>query len=216
VRAKALEISDGVRYYPAFLSAEQQQEWVKTLHVLVQQAPFFTPIMPRTGKPFSVSMSNCGSLGWVSDIKGYRYQSMHPETLKEWPAMPPAFLKAWEALSGYDLPPEACLINHYIEKARMGLHQDRDEEDFSAPVLSLSLGDSAVFRIGGTKRNDPTQSFTLHSGDALVFGGAARLAFHGVDRVLGGTSRLLTPLFPEGGRFNLTFRRVTKNGIERI
>jgi DNA oxidative demethylase len=209
--AQALTISDGVRYYPAYLSDEQQQEWVKSILGLAQRAPFFTPTMPRTGKPFSVRMTNCGSLGWVSDIKGYRYQSMHPETLKEWPNMPPTFLKAWEELSKYGHLPEACLINLYEPNARMGLHQDRDEEDFEAPVLSISLGDSAVFRIGGTKRTDSTQSLKLHSGDALVFGGAARLAFHGIDRVMGSTSRLLTPLFLGGGRLNLTFRRVTKS-----
>jgi alkylated DNA repair protein (DNA oxidative demethylase) len=153
-------------------------------------------------------MTNCGPLGWVSDEAGYRYQPTHPETGAPWPDTPELLLKAWEQLSGYPHPPQACLVNFYRPGARMGLHQDRDEEDFDAPVVSLSLGDTAVFRIGGTNRQDPTRSLRLASGDALVLGGAARLAFHGVDRVLPGTSRLL----PEGGRINLTLRRVTMPG----
>jgi alkylated DNA repair protein (DNA oxidative demethylase) len=161
--------------------------------------------MPVSGRPFSVRMTNCGPLGWVSDESGYRYQPTHPETGKPWPAMPASVLAAWEELSGYPHPPEACLINYYAPGTRMGLHQDKDEGDFSAPVVSLSLGDEALFRIGGTKRGGPTKSFRLRSGDAVVLGGAARLAFHGVDRIVSGTSTLLA----EGGRFNLTLRRVT-------
>ena len=117
-------------------------------------------------------------------------------------------LAAWRALAGFDARPQACLINFYGASARMGLHQDRDEQDFSAPVVSLSLGDTGVFRVGGTKRSDPTQTFRLASGDAVVLGGEARLAFHGIDRILPGTSTLL----PEGGRINLTLRRVTPKG----
>jgi alkylated DNA repair protein (DNA oxidative demethylase) len=123
-----------------------------------------------------------------------------------WPPIPDLLLRAWSTLAGYRHPPEACLINFYASDAKMGLHQDRDEQDFSAPVVSLSLGDTAVFRIGGTKRGDPTRSLRLASGDALVLGGEARLAFHGVDRIIAGTSQLLT----DGGRINLTLRRVTK------
>ena len=162
--------------------------------------------MPRTNKPFSVRMSNFGPLGWVSDSAGYRYQPAHPATGQPWPAFPPVLLDTWAALSGYGQPPQACLVNLYSVGARMGLHQDRDEQDFDAPVLSLSLGDTCLFRIGGTRRTDPTRSFKLVSGDALVLGGPARLVFHGVDRILGATSTLL----PEGGRINLTLRRVTR------
>jgi alkylated DNA repair protein (DNA oxidative demethylase) len=162
--------------------------------------------MPRSGKPFSVRMTNCGPLGWVSDAGGYRYQPTHPDTGRPWPSMPDLALRAWRDLAGYGPPPEACLINVYAPTARMGLHQDRDEQDFSAPVLSLSLGDTCLFRIGGTSRGDPTRSFRLASGDAVVLGGPARLAFHGVDRIMPGTSTLL----PEGGRINLTLRRVRK------
>jgi alkylated DNA repair protein (DNA oxidative demethylase) len=115
-------------------------------------------------------------------------------------------LAAWRALARYPHVPQACLVNFYGPTAKMGLHQDRDEDDVAAPVLSLSLGDTCLFRVGGTKRSDPTRSFRLASGDALVLGGDARLAFHGVDRIMPGTSTLL----PEGGRINLTLRRVTR------
>jgi alkylated DNA repair protein (DNA oxidative demethylase) len=149
-------------------------------------------------------MTNCGSLGWVSDASGYRYQPHHPDTGAPWPPIPPAALAAWHELADYPHPPEACLINIYAPDARMGLHQDRDEQDFAAPVVSLSLGESCLFRVGGAGRSDPTRSFRLASGDALVLGGPARLAFHGVDRIIRGTSTLL----PDGGRINLTLRRV--------
>ena len=147
-----------------------------------------------------------GALGWVSDETGYRYQPAHPETGEPWPAMPDALPAAWQALAGYPHPPEACLINLYDATAKMGLHQDRDEDDLDAPVLSLSLGDTAVFRVGGTSRGGRTMSLKLQSGDALSFGGPARLAFHGIDRIIAGTSTLL----PQGGRINLTLRRVTR------
>jgi alkylated DNA repair protein (DNA oxidative demethylase) len=164
--------------------------------------------MPRTGKPFSVRMTNCGALGWVSDVAGYRYQPHHPETGEPWPPMPQVLLDAWQALAGFPHPPEACLVNYYESAAKMGLHQDRDEEEFAAPVLSVSLGDTGVFRVGGTSRGGKTVSLKLQSGDLISFGGPARLAFHGIDRILPGTSTLL----PQGGRINLTMRRVTKAG----
>jgi alkylated DNA repair protein (DNA oxidative demethylase) len=160
--------------------------------------------MPKTGIPFSVRMTNCGPLGWVSDEAGYRYQPHHPATGKPWPAMPAIVRRAWEELADYPLPPEACLINVYAPTARMGLHQDRDERDFAAPVVSLSLGQTCLFRVGGTARRDPTRSFRLASGDALVLGGETRLAFHGVDKIIRDTSTLL----PDGSRINLTLRRV--------
>jgi alkylated DNA repair protein (DNA oxidative demethylase) len=151
-------------------------------------------------------MTNCGALGWMTDAEGYRYQPNHPQTGEPWPPIPEILLAAWRDLSSYPHPPEACLVNVYGAEARMGLHQDRDEDEMSAPVVSLSLGDSCQFRIGGAKRNDPTHAFRLASGDAVVLGGSARLAFHGVDRIIAGTSTLL----PEGGRINLTLRRVTR------
>jgi alkylated DNA repair protein (DNA oxidative demethylase) len=202
----ALVVAPGVTHWPGYLDAGEQAALVEELREVARQAPFFVPRMPKTGKPFSVRMTNCGSLGWVSDEGGYRYQPEHPETGAPWPAMPSRLLRAWKELAGYPLPPQACLINFYEPTAKMGLHQDRDEEDFAAPVLSLSLGDTAVFRIGGTVRGGKTVSLKLASGDALAFGGAARLAYHGIDRILAGSSSLL----PQAGRINLTLRRVTK------
>lgn len=200
----------GLRLEPEWLDRAAQAALVAALRAVAAEAPFFTPRMPRTGKPFSVAMTNCGPLGWVADVAGYRYQEAHPDTGRAWPAMPAAVTEAWEALAGYPHPPEACLVNLYAPGTRMGLHQDRDEADFDAPVVSISLGDSAVFRVGGPKRGDPTTSLRLASGDVLVMAGPARLARHGVDRVLPGTSTLLADWMPEGGRLNLTLRRVTR------
>ncbi|MEM6665570.1 MAG: alpha-ketoglutarate-dependent dioxygenase AlkB [Pseudomonadota bacterium] len=197
----------GVHYVPGFLDRSAQEDLRDALRAIAEEAPFFTPRMPRTGKPFSVRMTNCGPLGWVSDRSGgYRYQPTHPVTGSPWPAMPPAVLDAWVTLSGYDHPPEACLINYYAADARMGLHRDDDEDDFDAPVVSLSLGDTAIFRIALTDARTPTKSVRLHSGDALVMGGPARRAYHGIDRLLPDTSTLLK----NGGRINLTLRRVTQ------
>ncbi len=201
-----IEIAPGVAYWPGYLAKRQQEALRDELAALLTLAPPFQPRMPRTGQPFSVKMSNCGALGWVSDVAGYRYQPTHPETGAPWPPMPDLVRQAWADLAPDAPPPEACLINFYGAKARMGLHQDRDEEEFSAPVVSLSLGDTALFRVGGMKRGDPTKSFKLESGDAMMLEGPARLAFHGVDRIYAGSSTLL----PEGGRINFTLRRVTR------
>ena len=197
----------GLELRPGYLDRPAQEALLAAVRAAIRDAPLYTPTMPRTGQPFSVRMTNCGPLGWVSDAGGYRYQPTHPETVRPWPPIPALAMQAWRDLAGYAEPPEACLINVYAPSARMGLHQDRDEEDFAAPVLSLSLGDTCLFRIGGTRRGDPTRSFRLASGDAIVLGGEARLAFHGVDRIMAGTSTLL----PEGGRINLTLRRVRKS-----
>jgi alkylated DNA repair protein (DNA oxidative demethylase) len=181
---------------------------------ILAEAPLYRPTMPKTGKPMSVLMSNCGPLGWVTDKEnGYRYQDTHPVTGQPWPQIPQVLQELWRDLSPYPHPAEACLINYYGEGTKMGQHQDRDETDFDAPVLSVSLGDSARFRLGGTKRSDPTDSFLLRSGDVMMLEGPTRLAFHGIDRVLAGSSNLLLKypdLFPGGGRINLTMRRVTK------
>lgn len=200
------EVVPGLAVHPTYLDRAAQERLRDELAEVLREAPPFRPTMPRTGRPFSVEMSNCGPLGWVSDVRGYRYQATHPDTLRPWPSMPDVLREVWSALGGYPHPAEACLINLYDGAARMGLHQDRDEQVFDAPVVSVSLGDSCLFRVGGTTRSAPTRSFKLHSGDVLVLGGPARLAFHGVDRVLPGTSTLL----PAGGRINLTLRRVTR------
>jgi DNA oxidative demethylase len=197
------------RHLPLALDAAAQAGLRDAILAVLAEAPPFQPTMPRTGKPFSVRMSNCGPLGWVSDnTGGYRYQATHPETCKPWPPMPEALLALWRDVARCPAPPEACLINLYDGTAKMGAHQDRDEADFTAPVLSVSLGDDAVFHVGGLKRTDPKVRVTLRSGDVLVLEGESRLAFHGIDRVLPDTSLLL----PEGGRINLTLRRVTTVG----
>lgn len=197
---------DGFRVVPGRLDRPAQEALRDAIRAVVAAAPLYRPTMPRTGKPFSVRMTNCGSLGWVSDQAGYRYQPSHPVTGAPWPSIPPVLLELWQELADYPAPPEACLVNFYEPDARMGLHQDLDEADFSAPVLSVSLGDTCLFRIGGTKRGDPTGSLRLASGDVVLLGGAARLAFHGVDRIYPATSTLLS----QGGRINLTLRRVSK------
>jgi len=196
----------GLRFYPGYLGRAAQEALVASLRQVLEAAPLYTPRMPKSGRPFTVRMSNCGPLGWTSDEGGYRYTAAHPQTGQPWPPMPQALAALWNDVADYPHPPEACLINFYAPAAKMGLHQDRDEADFTAPVVSLSLGDSCQFRVGGLKRGDPTRSFRLNSGDLLVLGGGTRLAFHGVDRVYPGTSTLLA----EGGRINLTLRRVTR------
>ena len=204
-------VQPGCRYFPGFLAREAQAALADELRTAAAQAPFFTPTLPRTGKPFSVRMTNLGPLGWVSDCAGgYRYQATHPETGRPWPPIPAALLAVWRALADYPRDPEACLVNYYAPQARMGLHQDRDEADFAAPVVSISLGDACRFRIGGEARGGPTRSLKLSSGDVVVFGGPSRLAFHGVDRLYPETSGLLADWLPDGGRINLTLRRVTR------
>jgi DNA oxidative demethylase len=196
----------GFRLVPGYLDRARQEALLAAIRAVIGRAPLYTPRLPRSGAPMSVRMTNCGPLGWMTDAAGYRYQRTHPETGAPWPAIPALLIAAWDELAGYPHPPEACLVNFYGFRARMGLHQDRDEEDMAAPVVSLSLGDSCLFRVGGRTRKGPTRTLKLCSGDALVLGGAARLAFHGVDRILPTTSTLL----PEGGRINLTLRRVTR------
>lgn len=201
----------GLRYLPRHLDSTAQRELAELLRQAVAEAPLFQPVMPRTGRPFSVRMTNLGVLGWVSDRAGYRYQATHPETGRPWPAMPQAVLDIWHDVSGYPHPPEACLVNLYRAGARMGLHRDEDEEDLAAPVVSISLGDTAVFRVGGPERGGRTETMRLASGDVLVMGGQSRLCHHGIDRILPGTSTLLK----DGGRINLTLRRVTRPGPNR-
>ncbi|MCZ4289492.1 alpha-ketoglutarate-dependent dioxygenase AlkB family protein [Hoeflea alexandrii] len=200
-----LVLPKGVRHIPGHLDRDEQHSLLEEIRAVVRQAPLYRPEMPRSGKPFSVRMTNCGELGWVADRSGYRYQDRHPVTGSPWPPIPDRLLDLWNDLSGYSAPPQACLVNFYDSSARMGLHQDRDESDFSAPVLSISLGDACLFRIGGTGRGQPTRSFRLESGDIVILGGESRLAFHGVDRIYPTTSTLLK----DGGRINLTLRRVT-------
>lgn len=200
-----LSLANGIVHHPQALDRAAQEHLVEVIRAIVSQAPLYVPVMPGSGRPMSVRMTNCGTLGWVTDkAKGYRYQERHPVTQMPWPAMPDELLSLWQHYADYPKPPEACLINFYADDAKMGLHQDRDEEDLDAPVLSISLGNSCLFRIGGRERSDRTSSVKLTSGDIVVLGGEGRLAYHGVDRIYPNTSTLLR----QSGRINLTLRRV--------
>lgn len=201
-----IELQPGLIYLPGHFSRPAQEALLGDIRAVVRAAPLFTPRMPHTGQPFSVRMSNCGPLGWVSDEAGYRYQPLHPATGAPWPDIPGQLLELWQDVAKYAAPPEACLINFYEPGARMGLHQDRDEQDLAAPVVSVSLGASALFRHGGEDRRGKTKSIRLESGDVVIIGGASRLCFHGIDRLYPGTSTLV----PGDARINLTLRRVTR------
>jgi alkylated DNA repair protein (DNA oxidative demethylase) len=190
---------EGFLYWPGRLDGAAQKALLVELETALAAAPPYRPVTPG-GRPFSVRMSNLGPLGWVSDRAGYRYQPTHPETGQPWPPIPASLLSLWSELTGAP-PPDACLVNRYDADARMGLHQDRDEADLTQPVLSVSLGDTAVFRIGA--EGGRTRTLKLASGDVCALTGPARLARHGIDRVLGGSSSLI----PGGGRINLTLRR---------
>lgn len=194
---------EGARLFPGLLDADAQRALLADLRQVVQAAPLVQPVTP-SGKSMSVRMTSAGTVGWVSDRAGYRYQPRHPSGC-DWPPIPQRLLALWREVADCARPPETCLVNWYAEGARMGLHQDRDEADFGCPVVSVSLGDAALFRIGGTERGAPTRSHWLASGDVLVLGGAARLAWHGIDR----TRFASSPLLPRGGRINVTLRVVT-------
>ena len=195
----------GFRLLPGYLDQSAQQAMVAALREVIARAPLVRPVTPW-GKPMSVRMTSAGRLGWVIRRGRYGYAGHHPETGAPWPPVPDCVLEVWRAVSGWSAAPDCCLINWYGEGARMGLHRDADEGEagFAAPVVSISLGDPARFRMGGASRKGPTESAILNSGDVVVMGGAARLAYHGVDRVMFGQGSLL----PDGGRINLTLRVV--------
>jgi alkylated DNA repair protein (DNA oxidative demethylase) len=197
----------GWRHLAGWLSPDQQRQLLADLRGVIAASPLVRPTMPRSGKAFSVLMTNCGPLGWVSDRNGgYRYQATHPETGRPWPPIPDLLSEIWSAAAGYRAAPEACLLNYYAAGAKLGSHRDEDEDDARAPVVSVSLGDDATFHIGGARRGDAKRRLVLRSGDVFVLGGAARDFYHGIDRIHPGTSDLLA----EGGRFSLTLRRVTR------
>jgi DNA oxidative demethylase len=201
-----VRLPTGTRLIAAALSEAEQLRLIDSLQRVMALAPVFVPRMPKTGAPFSVRMTNCGPLGWVSDKeRGYRYQSHHLETGEPWPPIPEQLLDLWRQHADFQGLPEACLVNLYGTGTKMGSHRDADEKEPKAPVLSVSLGDDAVFHVGGPKRADPKVRITLKSGDVVVLGGASRFAYHGIDKVLAGSSNLV----PGGGRINLTLRRVT-------
>ena len=197
-----MELRPGARVWHGFIDREGQEALLDDIRRVVAAAPLFRPVTAR-GRPMSVRMTSAGDHGWVSDRSGYRYEARHPEGMA-WPAIPDRVLGIWNAVSGVERQPQCCLVNFYDAEAKMGLHQDRDEADFTMPVVSISLGDDALFGVGGTARGGPTQSVWLRSGDVAVLSGEARLAYHGIDRIRPGSSTLL----PKGGRINLTLRVV--------
>ncbi len=199
---EAIDIG-GVKIWKAALDRSMQERLMECVGEIAAAAPFFHP-ETRWGRKMSVRMTSAGTFGWVSDRRGYRYERRHPAGMP-WPDMPSLFLELWDRFAAFPRPPESCLVNHYAAGARMGLHQDRDEADLAAPVLSISLGDDALFRIGTERRGGPTRSIWLSSGDVVLLAGAGRLVHHGIDRIRPGTSRLV----PWGGRINLTMRVVT-------
>ena len=192
-----------VELLKGYLAPTAQDEIIAAVRGVIDAAPLFDPVTPR-GKPMTVRMTSAGRFGWYSDRKGYRYMERHPDGAP-WPPIPEPVMEIWRSVSGCARMPECCLVNHYGEGARMGMHQDRDEADFSCPVVSVSLGDAALFRIGNRMRGGRTESVWLESGDVVVMGGDARMLHHGIDRIRFGSSTLL----PEGGRINLTLRVVT-------
>ncbi|MGF1658011.1 MAG: alpha-ketoglutarate-dependent dioxygenase AlkB [Rubrimonas sp.] len=193
----------GVLIFRGLLDPARQRELVAAVRGALAEAPLIRPVT-AWGKPMSVRMSSAGRVGWVIDRGRYRYADRHPDAGRQWPAIPEAALAVWREIADWPDPPDSMLINWYGEGARMGLHRDADEGRFDAPVVSVSLGDPALFRVGGLERSDPTASVWLNSGDVAVLGGAARLAYHGIDRLRFGAGGLL----PGGGRINLTFRVV--------
>jgi alkylated DNA repair protein (DNA oxidative demethylase) len=198
---------DGFRLLPEYFSRKEQNNLLSLVRGGVKAAPLYRPVMPKTGQPLSVRMSNFGPLGWITSKDGYRYGPCHPVTQKPWPELPQCLLDLWDKQANWPEPPEACLINYYDHKARLGLHVDADENAANAPIVSVSLGDQALYRLGGPKRGDSTRSLRLSSGDVVILGGAARHCYHGVDRIYPNTSTLL----PKGGRINLTMRVVGRN-----
>ena len=202
-----LPLPTGFHYFPDYLSRQLQKDLIAAVTEVVRgDAPFYQPCMPRTGRKMSVVMSNFGPLGWVADVDGYKYTTTHPLTGVSWPSMPQILYEIWDRLTDYPAPPEACLINWYREGARMGLHVDSDEQDLRAPIVSISLGDPARYRLGGPKRGGETHALKLSSGDVIVLKDEARRCYHGVDKLWYGQ----TTLIPKGGRINLTMRRVNR------
>jgi alkylated DNA repair protein (DNA oxidative demethylase) len=201
---------EGFHYLPQYYGPARQRAMLEDVRSLLDRAPLFEQRMPKTGAPLSVRMSSAGTFGWVTDrYQGYRYQTNHPITNQPWPAIPPSLLVLWASATGEITPPNLCLINFYDAGARLGLHQDKGDSSLAAPVVSVSLGDDAVFLLGGMTRKDRIRRVALKSGDVVWFGGPSRLIYHGVERVTVGSSRLLEDAgFRGGGRINLTLRRI--------
>jgi len=199
-RQVELRIIRGFHHLPGLLDAAAQRALMQAVGAIWDAAPPCRPVT-RWGKPLSVAMSAAGACGWTSDRRGYRYDPLQADG-RPWPPIPPGLLALWRRVAPDARPPDSCLVNLYRGTARMGMHQDRDEADLTQPVVSVSLGDEALFRIGNPERGGRTESLWLRSGDVLVMGGTARLTYHGVDRIAPGTSDVV----PGGGRVNLTLR----------
>jgi DNA oxidative demethylase len=205
----ALVLPEGFHYLPGYFDAHAQLALLDEIRGVLDVSPLFVQKMPRTGAELSVRMTNAGEFGWVTDREGgYRYQRTHPETGRPWPPIPLSLLHVWSDVTKDDVPPNLLLINYYDADARLGMHQDRGESSLEHPVVSISLGDDAVFAVGGLTRKDPVQRFAVRSGDLIWFGGPSRLVFHAVERIRRGTSSLLERNGFQGGRINLTLRRV--------
>ncbi|MEP5759812.1 MAG: alpha-ketoglutarate-dependent dioxygenase AlkB [Litoreibacter sp.] len=192
----------GVKIFEQFLDVPEQKKMISDVRDIAANAPLFSPVTPF-GKRMSVRMTSAGKYGWNSDASGHGYAKTHPHGTR-WPDIPESILVLWKAVSGFERSPDCCLVNYYQKEAKMGMHQDRDEASFAFPVVSISLGDDARFRIGNMTRGGTTETITLRSGDVAVIGGEARLVYHGVDHINFGTSTLLK----DGGRLNLTLRVV--------
>lgn len=202
---------EGFTLHPGALDLGAQAALIGEVLAGVEDAPFYEPMTPW-GKPMSVLQTSFGPWGWLTDRSGYRYADRHPVTGRPWAPMPEQLFGLWARYADPDQPPDSCLVNLYRGDSKMGLHVDSDEEDLNAPVLGISLGDTAIFRLGGPRRTDPSRTLRLSSGDINLLTGPARSAHHGVDRILAGSSRLI----PGGGRLNLTLRRARRRaGAER-
>lgn len=208
-------IIEGFKHYPRFLGLRDQMSVLAAVRRVIKQAPLYRARMPRTGKELRVQQTNCGFLGWYSDeIGGYRYQTTHPVTGNAWPAIPTEINRVLDRIE--ELPNnfvrEACLINKYTDETVLGMHRDADEEATEAPIVMISLGDSAIFVIGGLSRDDPKHEIMVQSGDVVVMGGKSRMAWHGVNSIIPCTSRLLGEA---RGRFALTIRQVHKQRVRQ-
>lgn len=190
----------GVAVHRGGLDGDAQAALMAEVQAIWEAAPPVRPVT-RWGRQMSVAMTSAGRLGWVTDRRGYRYEPAAPDG-RAWPPIAPALLALWRDVTGLAVLPDSCLVNLYRGDARMGLHQDRDEAELDWPVVSVSLGDKALFRVGSIERGGRTESLWLQSGDVVVMGGAARLVHHGIDRICAGSSALV----PGGGRVNLTLR----------
>lgn len=202
----------GFHFQPGYLDAAAQAAVLSDVQGILVEAPLFEQKMPRTGAPLSVRTSNAGDFGWVTDReRGYRYQRIHPVTGIRWPPIPPRLLAIWSETTGEREPANLCLVNFYGAGAKLGLHQDKGDASLAAPVLSISLGDEAIFGFGPESRRSSLRRLELRSGDVIWFGGQSRLIYHGVERIRPGTSNLLQAIgFPEGGRINITLRRIDR------